>query len=182
LPAVAKSAIGTVIVKEVPAAFAVPPVSTALPKLTCVELLKPVPVNVSCWGEVAPAITPRAGVNDDKVGVALSMLVGSVADLSVVLLSFGSDTVTELVTAKVVGDEIAFGPIDTVIVNVLLPPPAASAGPEYVHVTTCAFCAPAEQAQLAPALETKIRPVGKVSVTVIAPVVGAVPLFVSVIV
>ena len=85
MPAVAKSATGTMTVSVLPSAEAVP-VNTVDPKpFTCVDPLNPVPVNVTCWGEVAPAIKPNAGENDDRVGTSLSIFTAvSVADLSVV--------------------------------------------------------------------------------------------------
>jgi hypothetical protein len=174
--ATASSAAGTLTVNDVPAALAVPVNGVfnggVLPRVTCVELLNPVPVKMICCAEVAPAIKPRFGENDDCVGTALSILVGaSVADLSVLFASLGSATVAVFVT---LGN--APGASETVSVNVLLPPAAASAGPEYVHVTACPF---ARQDQFAPALETRVRPAGKVSVTVMAPVVAPVPVFVT---
>lgn len=132
LPAVVRSLAGRVIVNEVPAALAVPVNGPLLPMVTCVELLNPVPVSVICW-EVTPVptIRPVLGENEDCVGTALSMLVGaSVADLSVVTVSPGSETEAVFVTVKTVGEEMAFGPTDTFSVSVLLPPAAASAGPE----------------------------------------------------
>jgi len=174
--AVARSACGTVIVSEVPAAFAFPPVSTTPLKLTVVEALNPVPLSVICWSVVAPAIRPKEGENeDDRAGITLSMFVGaSVADLSLLLASLGSATVAVFVT---LGN--APGAAETVRVNVLFPPAAASAGPEYVHVTACPVAA---HDQLAPAKEAKLRPAGKVSVTVMLPVVGPVPELVTLIV
>lgn len=43
----------------------------------------------------------------------------------------------------------------------------------------CAFCAPTAQAQPVPVLETNARPAGNVSVTMMLPFVGPVPLFVT---
>lgn len=173
---------GTAIVNDVPPALAVPVSGVfngaVLPNVTCVDALNPVPVIVTCCGVVAPAIKPRFGENEDCVGKTLSMFVASAAaDLSVVFPSFGSVTVALFVTL-----ENALVATEAVSVNELLPPAAASAAPVYVHVTTCAFCAPATQAQPAPVLETKLRPAGNVSVTTMFPLVGPVPVFVALIV
>lgn len=177
--AAARYEVGTVMVSEVPAALAVPVSGVfsgvVLPKVTCVEPLNPVPVIVICCAVVAPAISPRFGVNEDCVGTMLSMFVASgAADLSVVFPSLGSATVALFVT-------LGNAPVatETVSVNELVPPAAESATPVYVHVTTCAFCAPATQAQPEPVLETKLRPAGNVSVTTTFPLVGPVPPFVT---
>lgn len=170
--AVASAAGGTLIVSEVPAVLAVPVSGGLLPRVTWVELLKPDPVMVICCAEVAPATKPRAGENEDCVGTMLSMLVTSAGDdLSVLLESLGSATVAVFVT---LGN--APGATETVRVTVLLPPAAASAGPEYVHVTACPAAA---HVQFAPEPETKVSTAGKLSVTVTLPVVGPVPVFVT---
>jgi hypothetical protein len=71
---------------------------------------------------------------------------------------------------------IAAAPTLTVKVMVLLPLLPAM-GPAFVQVTTCAL---AEQLQPVPVPETKPRPVGNVSLTVIAPVVAVLPTLVTV--
>jgi hypothetical protein len=69
-------------------------------------------------------INPALGEKAVCVGFALSMLVGlgSVPDLSVALESPGSETVDESVTWKPGAEDevIAVGPIETVIVTVLV--------------------------------------------------------------
>src|SRR5580698_7439163 len=87
--AVARSATGTVIVNEVPAALGVPVSAGLLPIVTSVEVLKPVPVSVIVCVEVAPAIRPVLGEIADCVGTALSMFVVTAGDvvLSVVTKS-----------------------------------------------------------------------------------------------
>ena len=179
LPAFAttSSAAGTLMTSEVPAALAVPVSGVfsgaVLPRVTCVELLNPVPVMVICCAEVAPAISPRFGENADCVGTTLSTFVGaSVADLSLLLASLGSATVAVFVT---LGN--APGATDTVRVTVQFPPAAASAGPEYVHVTACPVAVHDHPPAVLP--ETNVRPAGKVSVTVMLPVVGPVPELVT---
>jgi len=173
LPALAKSLAGTVIVNDVPAALAVPVSAGLLPRVTWVELLNPVPVNVICCGVTpVPTIRPALGENEDCVGTALSMLVESLADLSVDFESLGSATVAVFVT---LGN--APGATETVRVTVLLPPAAASAGPEYVHVTACPVAVHDHPPAVLP--ETNVRPAGKVSVTVMLPVVGPVPELVT---
>lgn len=68
----------------------------------------------------------------------------------------------------------------TATVSVIFPAALAAAiGPAFVHVTSCATAA---QAQFVPVPETKVRPVNRVSVTVIAPVVGELPLLLTAIV
>lgn len=173
----ASSAGGTLIVNEVPAALAVPVSGVfsgaVLPRVTCVELLNPVPVMVICCAEVAPAISPRFGENADCVGTTLSMFVGaSVADLSLLLASLGSATVAVFVT---LGN--APGATDTVRMTVLFPPAAVSAGPEYVHVTACPVAVHDHPPAVLP--ETNVRPADTVSVTVTFPVVGPVPELVT---
>jgi hypothetical protein len=127
VPALAKSLAGTVIVNDVPAALAVPVSAGLLPRVTWVELLNPVPVKVICWGVTpVPTIRPALGEKEDSAGFALSMFVMSGADdLSVLLESLGSATVAVFVT---LGN--APGATETDRVTVLLPPAAASAGPE----------------------------------------------------
>ena len=173
VPELAKSLGGTVIVNDVPAALAVPVSAGLLPRDTWVELLNPVPVNVICWGVTpVPTIRPALGENEDCVGAALSMFVTSAGDdLSVLLESLGSATVAVFDT---LGN--APGTTETVRVTVLLPPAAASAEPEYVHVTACPV---AVHDQFAPEPETKLRTAGRLSVTVTLPVVGPVPVFVT---
>jgi hypothetical protein len=105
---------------------------------------------------------------------AVTAVGASVADLSLVPESPVSATVAEFVT-----DGNAADATETVSVSVLLAPTAI--GPAFVQVTICAFCAPALQVQLAGAPETKLRPAGSVSVTVICCCVAAVPLLVSLI-
>src|SRR5580692_10550263 len=110
LPAVARSATGTVIVRDVPAAFAVPVSAGFDPIVTSVELLNPVPVSVIVCDEVAPALSPAVGENTVCVGMALSICVGaSVLDLSVEFKSPGSETVAEFVSVKLVGEDMAVG-------------------------------------------------------------------------
>jgi hypothetical protein len=93
-------------------------------------------------------------------------------DLSVLFASLGSATVAVFVT---LGN--APGATETVRVTVLLPPAAASAEPEYVHVTACPVAVQDHPPAVLP--ETNVRPAGKVSVTVMFPVVGPVPALVT---
>ena len=128
-------------VSDVPAELGVPVSAGFDPIVTCVELLNPVPVRVIVCAEVAPAIKPVLGENAVCVGTALSICVAaSVLDLSVVAKSLGgSETVAEFVTVKIVAEEIALGPTETVKVIVLLPPFAVRAPTvAFVQVTTCA--------------------------------------------
>jgi hypothetical protein len=65
----------------------------------------------------------------------------------------------------------------TVRVIVVLAPEAR--GPGLVHVTSCKA---AEHVQPGPTPETNANPVGNVSVTTMGPLVGPLPMFVTVIV
>jgi hypothetical protein len=65
----------------------------------------------------------------------------------------------------------------TPTVSVIFPAVLAAAiGPAFVQVTTCSA---APQAQFVPVPETKVSPVARVSVTVIGPVVGELPLLLT---
>jgi len=65
----------------------------------------------------------------------------------------------------------------TPTVSVIFPAALAAAiGPAFVQVTSCATAA---HTQFVPVPETKLRPVAKVSVTVIGPVVGEFPLLLT---
>jgi hypothetical protein len=98
-------------------------------------------------------------------------VVRSEEELLAALLSPVVETLAVLVTLG-----IAAAPTLTVKVMVLLPLLPAM-GPAFVQVTTCAL---AEQLQPVPVPETKPRPVGNVSLTVIAPVVAVLPTLVTV--
>ena len=93
-------------------------------------------------------------------------VVASEAVLFPVAVSPGVETEAELVTAGAAGAATA-----TVRVIALLVAPAASES-ELVQVTTCPT---AEHDQFVPVPETKDKPAGKVSVTVMVPMVGAAP-------
>jgi len=68
----------------------------------------------------------------------------------------------------------------TATVSVMFPAALAAAiGPAFVQVTTCNAAA---HAQFVPVPETNVNPVARVSVTVIAPVVGELPLLLTAIV
>lgn len=182
LPASAatSSAAGTLMTSEVPSALAVPfncvLRGAVVPSVTNVEAFNPVPVIVICCADVAPAIKPKFGEIADCVGTMLSTFAGeSVAVLSVLLPSLGSATVAMFVTLGK-----APGATEALSVNVLLPP-GARAAPVYVQMTMGGVCVPATQAQLAPVLETYPTPTGKLSVTVMLPVVGPEPLLVTLI-
>ncbi len=176
--ATTRSAAGMLIISEVPGPLAVP-VSGVLsgatvPRVTNVEAFNPVPVIVICCAEVAPAIRPRFGKNAVCVGTALSTFAAvSLFVLSVLLPSLGSATVAMFVT---LGN--APGATEAVSVNVLLPP-GARAAPLYVQMTIRGLCVQSTHAQLAPVLETYPTPAGKLSVTVMLPVVGPEPLLVT---
>jgi len=107
-----------------------------------------------------------------------------VDDLSVVPESFGSDTVAVFVSWKPDAEDevIAFGPTETVIVTVLVPPFAVKTPTvAFVQVTACPFALHDHPAVvLVP--DTNVKPDGSVSASVTVPVVGPVPLFVSLIV
>ena len=64
----------------------------------------------------------------------------------------------------------------TLTVNVIVLVAFDANGPAFVHVTTCTT---ALQVQPWPVPDTKANPAGNVSLTVIAPVVGIVPAFVT---
>jgi hypothetical protein len=65
----------------------------------------------------------------------------------------------------------------TATVSVIFPAALVAAiGPAFVQVTTCSTAA---QAQFVPVPETKVSPAAKVSVTVIGPVVAALPLLLT---
>lgn len=68
----------------------------------------------------------------------------------------------------------------TATVSVIFPAALAAAiGPAFVQVTTCSAAA---QAQFVPVPETNVSPAARVSVTVIGPVVAALPLLLTAIV
>jgi len=104
------------------------------------------------------------------------MVVGSFEELLAALLSLGVATLAVLVTG-----ELASAVALTVTVRVMVLALGAPMliGPGFVQVTTCPA---ALQVQLVPAPLTNPSPAGSVSVTVIAPVVAAVPMLVTVIV
>ena len=103
--------------------------------------------------------------------IAMSALgvtvVGSLELLLAALVSPDAATVAVLVT-------LGTAPAATVTVSVMALLPPAPMEPELVHVTACP---PAEQLHPLPAPETKPRPVGSVSVTVVVPLVAADPTF-----
>jgi hypothetical protein len=191
-PAEARLIWGIVTVSEVPGGvFGVndPPVIAKVPKLTTVEVLRPVPVNVIVWSVVAPAIRPRAGLNEARVGTALSRFTVSIAVLSVPvgLESFESETVASLRAMKPVAagvvTMIALGATDTFRIRVLLPTPAgASIAPLYTQFALCGFCGSTLQVQPLLFEEKYFNPVGNEADTLTGPFVGPVPLLVTLIV
>src|SRR5215467_5045885 len=104
----------------------------------------------------------------DRSGAVI--VVRSDAVLLAALLSPLVDTLAVLVT-----EGTAAAATLTVRVIVLLP--FAPMGPAFVQVTTCTA---AVQLHPVPTPDTNPNPAGNVSVTVIAPVVGAVPTLVTV--
>ena len=101
----------------------------------------------------------------------VATLVAFADDLSVPvgLASPGSETVAVLVTLGAAVDA-------TLTVNVMLGnDPAAAIGPGFVQTTV--WTVEVGQVQVLPLADKKDKPVGSVSVTVIAPVVAAPPAF-----
>ena len=98
-------------------------------------------------------------------------VVGSEAELLDGLLSPAVETLAALVT---LGTAAGATPTVSVIVLMVLLP---AMGPGLVQVTTWPL---AEQLQPVPVPLTKLSPVGKLSVTVIGPVVAALPTLVTV--
>jgi hypothetical protein len=95
------------------------------------------------------------------------VVVGSLALLLAGFVSPGVETVAVLVTL-----EAALADTLTVSETLVLAP--ATRGPPLAHVTVCPA---AEQLHVSELPDTKPRPAGKESVTVIAPVVAAEPTF-----
>src|SRR5438105_428292 len=101
------------------------------------------------------------------VGQLVVTVVGSLAALLAGLLSPGVTTLAVLVT-------LGAAALLTLTVSVIALLALAASGPLLVQVTVWPL---AEQLQPVPVPEMKLRPVGKVSVMVIVPVVLALPAF-----
>jgi hypothetical protein len=107
----------------------------------------------------------------DRLALEL-IAVGSLALLLAVFMSPAVETVAVLVTL-----EAALA--DTLTVSEIPVLAPAGRGPALLHVTVCPA---AKQLHVSELPDTKPRPAGKVSVTVINPVVAAEPTFCTVIV
>src|SRR5205085_1004317 len=103
-------------------------------------------------------------------GALLLTVVGSLSELLFALLSSEVATVAVLVTAGTAAAE-------TPTVSVIMLEAVGINVPAFVQVT---FCPTAEQLQPVPVPETKLKPVGNGSVTVMRPIVLHAPTLVTV--
>jgi len=106
-------------------------------------------------------------------------VVRSLAVLLAALLSPGVDTEAVFVTGEAVAAATVTATVSVITTEPLLP--AIGFAASCVHVTTCGGPADVtEQVKFPPVPETKVMPVGSVSVTVMLPVVGLLPTLVTV--
>src|SRR2546428_10306498 len=119
---------------------------------------------------VPDTVAPLVGAVIETLGGVVSAAVTMVESVAVLLDKLVSPAVETLAVLITLGTAAAATP--TVRLKLVLPP--ADTGPAEKQVTVCPE---ARKLQPVPEPETKLKPVGSVSVTVMVPVVAPEPTF-----